>query len=562
MGRRDACTTTSRAAIWAAGIAFLMAALVLPGCNDEPPPKDPEAASTENDAVDFGCGDRLDAALTMLHPDRLGIITDAETAVTRLNLWLEACGVKIDVADAPGGDLRPLLEQALPSAELNRLTAGRFVAGDAAHVRNCRLHKAIATLELGSPESDVERIVALFHYCVRNVALHASPAEALPLTPYEILLFGRGSAEDVAWVFADALRQLQIDAVILRPAATSPAADAEGATAGDAPWLVGVLLENEVYLFDPKLGTPIPSAADDGMTATVQQPATLSQVQQDDGLLRRLDLSPEEPYPLTAGQLKRLKAEVIGTRSLWSPSMARLQASLSGERSMVVFDGLQDFGDAPGLIARVAESGGTAWTKQDVAIWPYPERQLAAAQRLSEAERRRMSQLELPLDAPIPVTVDAVAQVMTVGAPQNRHILSRTTYMMGNLDAAVSNFQSLRIQLVTAARHRLPDEIRAKHERAGDDAAYWVGLCQMEREQYESAVSTFRDYLRRYRDRSEAAWMPHCRLMLGLALAETGDFGEATFELRDPEQTPEPLRARQRFWVNRWNAARETAAEE
>jgi hypothetical protein len=537
-------------------------ASALPGCEGQTAVVAPTVGGT---VAEFGCNDKLDSTLEMLRPERLGISTDAETAQLRLNTWLKDCGQEIAVADPVGPEIEQLLQPILSQTQMKRLTASRFVAGDAEHIRNCQLHKAMANRDLGVQESELDRVVALFHFCVRNIALHSSKDERLPLTPYGILLFGRGAPQDIAWVYADVLRQLQIDAVIIRPKTAAAENTAKENTAKDDTaennaaedlWLIGVLLNEQVYLFDPRLGTPIPAATDNDLTATVRQPATLSDVLKDDGLLRKLDLADGQPYPFTAEMLQQVTVEVVGTRSLWTSPMQRLDASLTGKWSSLVFDGLQDGANSPGLITRVADYGGENWGKEDVGIWPYPEQQPDAVQHRNEVQRKRFLNLESPFDAPVPVEMDIAAQQLRVGTPEKRCIKARISHLLGDYDTAVPNYQKLRMRLVGVSRLPLPAEIRTMHGRAEDDAAYWIGLCQFDKGNLESAISTFHDYIRRYGKKSDAAWIVHCRFMLALSYAETAIWDDALYELEIAD-TPVPLAARRQFWMKRWTAAKQ-----
>ncbi|MBT4867251.1 MAG: hypothetical protein HON53_19275 [Planctomycetaceae bacterium] len=566
----------------------------LPGCNgnDQTTVVEPTADETVSE---FGCSDKLDAALNMLRPERLGISTDAETAQLRLNTWLKDCGQEIEAAAPPGPEIEQLLQPILSQTQMNRLTADRFVSGDAEHIRNCQLHNAMAQQDLGTQESELERVVELFHFCVRNIALHNKDDERLPLTPYEILLFGRGDPRDIAWVYADVLRQLQIDTVIIRPTMTAVDSDLEDDAAKDSVaedgdekasdekasdaddlWLIGVLLNEQVYLFDPRLGTPIPAATDTGKTATVLQPATLSDVQKNDDLLRRLDLGDGQTFPFTAGMLQNVTVEVVGTRSLWTPSMQRLDTSLTGDRSSLVFDGLQDDASAPGLMTRVADFGGETWGKDDVGIWPYPEQQTEAARQRGEGQRKRLSFLKSPLAAPVFVQFDtATQQFRTINFdpsdPENlkadktknrkhvTYISTRISHLLGDYGTAIRNYQKMRIRLLKASRQPQPEEVRNINDRAVDDAAYWIGLCQLDRGNFSAATSTFRDYLRRYKDNPNAAWTTHCRFMMAISLIEdSADWTEAMYFVEDQledVELAEPLASRRRFWIKRWTAA-------
>ena len=68
----------------------------------------------------------------------------------------------------------------------------------------------------------------------------------------EILLLGRATALERAWVFIQLCRQQGLEAVML---AIPDAADPKKLT----PRLVAVRIKNELYLFDPLLALPFPA---------------------------------------------------------------------------------------------------------------------------------------------------------------------------------------------------------------------------------------------------------------------------------------------------------------
>ncbi len=99
----------------------------------------------------------------------------------------------------------------------------------------------------------------------RNIQIEADWPDRTPQFPWETLLFGRGTAAERAWVFILLLRQLDIDAAMLAIDA-APAKQGLGTSVPSQkgeqplrPWCVGVLVEGEVYLFDPLLGLPVPA---------------------------------------------------------------------------------------------------------------------------------------------------------------------------------------------------------------------------------------------------------------------------------------------------------------
>lgn len=537
-------------------VIFLVGVVSLVGgCHSDKPPNDPAATNgARKGDVQKRCDELLGSAFNMLQPDRLGITSDAETAAALLNQWLPSC------APSPGADgalsssaktfLQTLILQTLigPDA-VQRAEQPRFSPRDAQHVRNCLLAKSIKDAVIRPAKTDLDRVVRLFDYVCRNVALADDESETLPLTPYEILLFGRGSAADRAWVFADLLRQMRIDAIILRPGPTrSNAGQPENSTR----WLVGVLLEGKVYLFDPRLGWPIPAAADSVQSPTVQRPATLSDVQTDDSLLRQLDVDADRPYPWTAEDLAGVRAEVITHRSFWTSRIKALQNSLSGERSAVIYDGLDDDETGRGLITRVAAFGKGRWDRNQIGLWPHPEKSFHGFDHLDDQQSPRLLVRRDPFQAPVPLqlvrTEAGNIQIAPAGPPQRDQLKIRTAQLLGSYESAVRSYLQIRRAGAIPENVPVPLEIRRMHARAAEDAFFWIGVCQFEQGDFAPAAATFRDYLNRYQD---GVWTDHCRGLLGLALAHQGLFAEAVAELETiPTEAPEWFGYQ--LWKKRW----------
>ena len=304
--------------------------------------------------------------------------------------------------------------------------------GDIEHIRDSWLVKDLGTAAVKAEPTDLERAVALFDLAVRTVSLNNAGDPELPQTVYDILVIGRGTAEDRAWLFGELLRQAGMDAVIVRPnagadttaktsrcktpaakAADSKTADAKAApTANKTPsgaeprWLVGALVDKQVYLFDPTLGWPIPSPDDKGITPTVRQPATLAQAAAHDELLRKLDVSPEKKYPLKASDLKSMKVEIITSGRYSEPRIKRIESFLAGSRSVVVYTPLADVGARPGLRSRVENGGAGSWKKEDVSVWDYPDRQLAAVHHLGDQTKIVHDAFWLPFEGPVEFEFD------------------------------------------------------------------------------------------------------------------------------------------------------------
>ncbi|MEX2093255.1 MAG: hypothetical protein WD971_11290, partial [Pirellulales bacterium] len=132
----------------------------------------------------------------------------------------------------------------------------------------------------GDSFDDVARATALFDWIVRNIQLDADGA-ALPYRPWESLVFGHGTTEQRAWVFALMARQLGLDVVVLEVPETG---------AKTKFWLTALLSDGKLYLLDTRLGLPIPGKDGRGV-------ATLAELQADPALLRQLDLE-DTAYPV------------------------------------------------------------------------------------------------------------------------------------------------------------------------------------------------------------------------------------------------------------------------
>ncbi len=136
--------------------------------------------------------------------------------------------------------------------------------------------------------------------------------------PWQSLLYGQGDYVDRAKIFMLGLRELGIDSVML---ATQ---DENG---NPVPWAVGVVVGEDYYLFDTKLGLPIPGEK-------LGSIATLDQVRANPELITSLSLTNEESladdtaYWLKPDQLGDLVALVYTSPESVSKRMSNLEAAL------------------------------------------------------------------------------------------------------------------------------------------------------------------------------------------------------------------------------------------
>lgn len=382
----------------------------------------------------------------------------------------------------------------------------------------------------------------LFQWTVRSLAIVADPpavpTAATPgnrwLLPGEILLAGRASPPQRAWIFLELLRQAGIDGVML---ATE--------TAGSPrPWLPAAIIDGEAYLFEPAYGMPVSGPGGDGI-------ATARQAAAEAGVLRALSL-PDRPYPLQAadvGQLVPLvAADPWGLDGRWAAMQSTLDG-LHGPRVTV---------DAAGLLARArqaipgvgADRGG---------VWEFPF-ETAARRREDPARVRPVLQAELtPLNVP---TLPAVA-ARTAGrqrrgmdddgeraafdvedratAPRYARPLfaGRIREFRGDVAGAREAYMASRpsareiAEAVASAPPEARDGLTRTLERMREDAGYWLGIISVAAGEDRSAI----DFLERVTlgEHPQGRWADAARVNVAGPLVAVGRIDDAVRLLRADE---------------------------
>ena len=141
--------------------------------------------------------------------------------------------------------------------------------------------------------------------------------------PWQTLMYGRGDYVDRAKVLLMLLREAELDAVML----------CVGDKEAPVPWAVGVAIADDYYLFDTKLGLPIPGK-------TPGSVATLKAAREDANLLSSLDLTIEESleddskYWVNQEQVKSLFAMTYVVPESLSKRMAALESNQVGDERL------------------------------------------------------------------------------------------------------------------------------------------------------------------------------------------------------------------------------------
>ena len=406
--------------------------------------------------------------------------------VERLNQWMRQSEPKTDWTTDPllatldptvAGDdrLAPLITPAALADPVIQPYEGRLIQ-EAVWLRD------ISRWAQGDSFDAVARATKLFDWTVRNVQLDADD-KALPMRPWQTIAYGHGTAEERAWVFALLCRQQGLDVVMLavpEAAGKSSATAAAGATpdkeqgAKSVFWLPALLNDGQLYLFDTRLGLPIPSKEGKGV-------ATLRDILADESLLRQLDLK-EMQYPITAEQLKHITAQVAADPFDLSQRARAIEGKLSGDDRLALTSN-------PSAIADKLKASKNV---SDVQIWDFPFRVLRDQLRIGPTGRRQLA-TEFEPFAWRPLLWKA----RTLQFQGHRHDDAKADDKNSDktLDESLDDHkQAIRMYMSKAVRppERTISEVTSAEKQkvytaAKDDASYWVALLLYDEGKFSSA---------------------------------------------------------------------------
>jgi hypothetical protein len=550
----------------------LLIAIASSGCGDDKPAAQPGHKSTGTQAAsgrptESPCEGTLSTIDEVFKLSKLGRTTTIGDGVLRLNDWQRTCAPTETPAPLP-----PEIEKLLTESQRKFLDEKRFLQRDGEHLRDCLLDRAVSTYAPGSTGTELERVTHLFEHIVRAIGLVPKPPQNLPLTPYEVYLLGKGTAEDRAWVFINVLKQLRIDAVLVLPHAEG---EQSASASAETPFLAGVLLDGQVYLFDSRAGVPIPARPGQAKSGTIPRPATLAEAAADAAVLKQLDAGNSQPYPIAAADLKQPEVAIVADAAFWSPRMIGLQAQFVGARALVIADPLADTADgAPGLYHRIAKAGGDFWDASRIRVWDFPEKRLVAHAQMTKDQQEILEEGQLgPFGAYKTIAVDARGQAALVDKEEHEDraadgklhpgvgIIKRTTagaqmrarldQLEGHFSQAVREYLEVRDKCRELLRFNIPIPEKFRHSRADEDATYWTALCQFEQGEFKSAINT----LVYYRKRPDAKnWQRESRYLLAISHAADGNYPAAIAELEPVE--PDDLEyAGYQYLIRQWQSA-------
>lgn len=521
---------------WAAGAAVaiavaLAAAVSLPGCGARPAPvvagpaTDPArgAARPAAPAASSSAARQKLLAGAVAVLDRFDDFDEArgaELVFDRLAQWSRGTAALTSDSWRPD-PLLDTLPARLRAAAAEPLEAVGFAAAhDVTFLRDERWLADIARVARGDAVDDVAIAMNLFQWTVRSLALVSDPplvpSETNPgnrwFLPGEILLAGRASAPQRAWIFLALLRHAGLTGVML---ATSDAAG------GDVrPWVPAVVSDGEAYLFEPAYGMPIAGPEGRGV-------ATVSEAAREPAILEALSL-PDRPYRVQAADMQRLSVLVAADAWTASRRMMALDADLRSAREMRIAVDASAAADAARSVLPEATRGRPA------GVWEFPwetvARRRAAGDAVSAAAMRELAPLQIAFVPP----ADGGA-----GRPMRPLYAARLREFRGELDgptgakAAYLAARPGRDVIAATVRGLPPEQAEAARRLYGqmkEDAAYWLGVLTLGEGEYEAAV----DYLRRMTLEAapDSRWADAAQVNLARAYLGLGKTAEAVSALR------------------------------
>jgi hypothetical protein len=393
--------------------------------------------------------------------------------VERLNQWMRQSPPKVEWSADPllatlppslanDAKLKPLISESALIDLLFQPDEGRLL-------QEAIWHRDVSRWAQGGSIRPVDRAAALFDWTIRNVQLDAD-AGALPMRPWEVLLFGHGTAAERAWVFAELCRQQGLEVVAL----TLPQSADGAADGGKRFWLPALLSDGQLHLFDTRLGLPIPGPGGEGV-------ATLAQVQADPQLLSQLDLD-DAKYGVTPDELQHVTASPIADAFQLTRRAKIVESKLTGDDRLVLT------AQPSATAERLKGVGGV----ETVAIWDFPFATLRNQLTIPEDQRRRWARDFEPF-AWRPTLYKA--RVLHFRGHRNEAPANDPT-------AEVVTDHNEAVQIYTSRLVRPPDRAlnsvgsdqkQRIYSAAKDGASYWVGLLLFDDGKFPTAENWFHD---------------------------------------------------------------------
>lgn len=386
---------------------------------------------------------------------------------------------------------RAFLADQLPAELLQELENPTWSArSDARHLEDCMLYSAVAGRVAGTGD-DLTRVSRVFDWMVKQVQLVPAGSlgsRQLPQViarPYDLLLRGmatesEGYWAERGWLFMALCRQLGIDVGLItytkgnvvEPRIARPDPQGQRADTGllrpsrpsraAIPWICAALMDGKAYLFDARVGLPVPGPDGKGV-------ATLDQALTDTAILERMDLPGQLPYGTSRASLlasaSKLSILIDSSQGFFSPKMKLLQRELAGKNRTVLY---RDPAEERDHFAQVLGD-----RLGEVKLWSLPVH------------------VEVQLFTR-PDFVRSTEQTLVLFGPEFPLVYARIKQLRGDLTGAIQEYVSFRlaenVPNLIDKKKTIPKQI---HEGLNVYATLYLGLAHLERNDLVNAKNMF-----------------------------------------------------------------------
>ncbi|GAC1473696.1 MAG: hypothetical protein NVSMB9_22780 [Isosphaeraceae bacterium] len=358
---------------------------------------------------------------------------------------------------------REFLQGQIPPERLAEIESTTWTRADARHLEDCLLYHGIAA-RVGGVGNDLTRARRVFDWMVQQIQLVPAGSLSSPglgqayARPYDVLVRGlatesQGFWAERGWLFLVLCRQLGLDGGLITytpPHLTDPVV-----------WCCVILIDKKPYLFDARVGMPIPNAKGDGV-------ATLDEALTDASILDRMDLPGQSPYGTTRDALLAsstgIGVLIDSSPHYFAPRMKLLQRSLSGKKITILYRDPAEQRD------RFAEALGRR--SNTVRLWELPmmvEALLFQNSQFVESTKRALFlfKAELPL------------------------LYARMKQLRGETPEAIQDYVAFRFAENGTLMDRktlIPREIQ---EALDVHATYFLGMCHLDQKEFRRAEFFF-----------------------------------------------------------------------
>lgn len=421
-------------------------------------------------------------------------------------------------------------QKLLTPAQVDELESTTWTRLDARHLEDCMLYRSIAQRIAGVTTDELTRVRRVFDWMVRQIQL--VPAGSLgdaqlpqaSVRPYDVLVRGmatesEGVWAERGWLFLALCRQLGLDAGLITytpPGGKTPVV-----------WCEAVLIDKKPYLFDARIGLPIPGPNGDGV-------ATLDEAMTDPRVLDRMDLPGQSAYGTNRAALNGSSSQIgiliDSSNRYFAPRMKLLQESLAGKNLTVLYRDPAEQRD------RWLQALGPRAGK--VELWELP----------TTVERLLFSS---------PQFVEATQRSLFMFRPEFPLIYARMKQLRGELPDSVTDYVQFRFAenpLTVDRKAAIPPEM----QKALDVyATYYLGMCHLDQNDPVKAIFFFEKTLQLLPEPGKGQpyyhmyrWGAHANL--GRLMEAKGDLPAAIAYYSQADPTTQRhgnlLRARDLLW--------------